>query len=110
MSDADIVATLKLRKAITVAGADGPKQIKQLTFKMPSGATVLKYGEPFTIKIEQDGPAGVVRIEQKIIPALASEYLAEMTGINAALLAQLHALDVIAAFSKLTELLRPTEG
>lgn len=101
--------TFNLRKPITVHGTAGAEQISSLTLKMPSGRIVLKLGEPFTTKIEADG-AGGNKIEFKVIPALAAEYLAEMTGYDSIILGQLHPLDVLAAFDHLTRMLRPTEG
>ena len=100
--------TLKLRRPITVHGAAGAEQIGELKLKLPSGRIVLRLGEPFTTKI--DFVDGSNRLEFKIIPALAGEYLAEMSGYNTDLLGQLHPLDVLAAFDALTKMLRPTEG
>lgn len=114
MSDAIIsadgeTATMPLRRPITVHGKNGPEQIAVLNFKLPGGALMLQKGEPFTTKIEADS-AGTTKIEFTINPVLAGAYLAEMTGHNAALLAQLHALDVRDAFDVLVKMLRPTPG
>lgn len=105
----DVIAAVKLRRTITVHGADGAKQIDEIALKLPSGRLMLRLGEPFTTKIESDGQGGS-KVEFKVVPALASEYLAEMTGINADLLGQLHPLDVRDLFDKLITILRPTEG
>lgn len=105
----DVVATVPLRRPITVHGADGAKSIGELALKLPSGRLMLRLGEPFTTKIESDGQGGS-KVEFKVVPALASEYLAEMTGINADLLGQLHPLDVRDLFDRLVTILRPTEG
>lgn len=105
----DIETTLPLRRPITVHGKNGQESISALPLKLPSGRIVLEHGEPFTTKIEQDGVGGN-KIEFRIIPALARQYLAEMSGHNADVLAQLHPLDVLAAYEALTKMLRPTEG
>jgi hypothetical protein len=100
---------LPLRKPITVHGDAGPKELKSLTLKMPSGRLVRRLGEPFTTKNESDG-AGGVRFEFRVNPALASEYLAEMSGVEADLLDQMHARDVLDAFDAIVKMLRPIEG
>lgn len=106
---AEIAKILVLRKPITVPADGVTKEIKELPLHLPSGRTVLNLGEPFTTKVEDDG-AGGTRLEFKIIPAVAKEYLAEMAGINIELLGQLHPLDVLACFDALARILRPTEG
>jgi hypothetical protein len=105
----EIVESLTLRRPITVHAEGGKKQIDVLPLKLPSGRTVLNLGEPFTTKIEDAGD-GATKIEFKIIPAIAREYLAEMTGINADLLGQLHPLDVMALFDLLARILCPIKG
>lgn len=105
----EIVHTITLRKSITVPGEGGKKEISELPLKLPSGRTVLNLGEPFTTKVEGDG-AGGTKIEFKIIPALAKEYLTEMTGINSDLLGQLHPLDVMDCFDALARILRPIKA
>lgn len=100
--------TLQLRKPIKVHGTAGAVDLDVLTLNMPSGRLVLRLGEPFTTKIEQDG--GSNKIEFKIIAPLAAEYLAEMSGQNVDLLGQMHALDVLAAFDVIVNMLRPTAG
>lgn len=110
MSDAlNAVVTMKLRKPITVHGDNGHKEVNELTLKLPSGRTVLRLGEPFTLKIENDSQ-GAQKIEFKIIPPLATEYLAEMSGVDALLLGQMHPHDVLDAFNHLTQMLRPTQA
>jgi hypothetical protein len=76
---------------------------------MPSGRTVMRLGEPFTTKTENDG-AGGLKFEFRMLPSLASEYLAEMSGIDSNLLGQLHARDVLAAYDAIAKMLRPIEG
>src|SRR5690349_3227601 len=101
--------TLTLRRPITVHGKEGQVSITALPLNLPSGRIVLEHGEPFTTKIEQDGVGGN-KIEFRIIPALARQYLVDMSGHNADVLAQMHPLDVLAAYDALTKMLRPTEG
>lgn len=101
--------TLPLRRPITVHGKEGAQPVSELKLNMPSGRTVLRLGEPFMTKIERDA-AGAERIEFKVIPAAAADYLAEMSGYNADLLGQMHPLDVLAAFDVLVKMLRPIEG
>ncbi len=110
MSDEQVVETLKLRRTIKTHGADGVKELSELHLKLPSGRLMLRLGEPFTTKVEQDGPGAPSRFEFKINPALATEYLAEMSGINTQLLGQLHPLDVRDAFERIVAILRPTPG
>ena len=103
--------TLPLRRPIKVHGKAGPEEISTLALNMPTGRTVLRLGEPFTTKIEQEAGAGSpTKLEFKIIPSLAAEYLVDMTGYNADLLGQMHPLDVLAAFDALTRMLRPIVG
>ncbi len=108
MSDDQVVETLKLRKPIKTHGKDGVQEASELHLKLPSGRLMLRLGEPFTTKVEQDGPGAPTRFEFKINPALATEYLVEMSGINAQLLEQLHPLDVRDAFDRIVAVLRPT--
>ncbi len=108
--ESEIVDTLPLRKSIKVHGKDGVQEVNELKLRLPSGRLVLRLGEPFTTKIEQNEAGDGRRIEFKVNPTLATEYLAEMSGINSMLLGQLHALDVLAAFDKIVAILRPMPG
>lgn len=101
----EIAKTITLRKPITSHSGE----VTKLDLKLPKGATVLRLGEPFTTKLESDGQGGT-RIEFRVLPHLATEYLVDMTGINAELLGQLHPLDVRDAFDALKDIMRPSEG
>lgn len=109
----DIIESVKLRKAIVVppkpGSGDAPREATAIDLKLPSGRLVLNLGEPFTTKIEYM-PGGQTQIEFKIIPGIAKEYLAEMTGVNVDLLGQLHPLDVMMLFDKLARIMRPIEA
>lgn len=99
--------TLPLRRPIKVHGVNGVEEISSITLKMPSGRIVLRLGEPFTVKNEQPAPGAPISVEFKIIPSMAAEYLAEMSGHNVDLLGQMHPRDVLDAFDALARMLRP---
>lgn len=109
----DIVESFPLRKPITVPPRAGsgepPKEATALDLKLPAGRLVLNLGEPFTTKIEYM-PGGATQIEFKIIPGIAKEYLADMTGINSDMLAQLHPLDILGLYDALARIMRPIAG
>lgn len=105
----EIVKSIPLRKPITKHGANGAEVIDKLDLKLPRGQLVLEVGEPFTTKVESDGNGGA-RVEFKVVPALAKQYLVDMSGINADLLGHMHPLDVRDAFDALRDIMRPTEG
>jgi hypothetical protein len=109
MSD-EIKETLKLRKPITGHGDKGAAvTMTELKFKEPPGRLVLHKGLPFSILIEESKRGGN-RIEFRIIPDLAIEYLVAMTGLDELLLEQLSAVDVRQAHQIITKMLNPTEA
>lgn len=108
MSD-EIKETLTLRRPITVHGEKGATSVSELKFKEPPGRLVLHKGLPFSILIEESKSGGN-RIEFRILPDLAIEYLTAMTGIDILLLEQLSAIDVRQAHQILTKMLNPIEA
>jgi hypothetical protein len=105
----EIKEVLKLRKPITVHGKNGAEKISELKLKEPSGRLMLHKGLPFTVLTEiSEGSAN--RVEVRINPSLALEYLVEMSGHDALILEQLSAVDVRAAHLALTRMLNPTEA
>lgn len=107
--DSEVIASMKLRKPITVHGKEIAENVDELKFKLPSGRLAMRLGDP-TTTVFHYSPDGGKTMEAKVLPPLAAEYLAEMTGINSGLLGQLHPLDVLDAFDKVAMIMRPTEG
>jgi hypothetical protein len=108
--DEPTIETLTLRKPITTHGkGDGAETTEHLALRLPPGRLVLTKGMPFTTVIEPTGD-GRSRIEFKILPTLARDYLVAMTGYDEGVLGQMHPLDIRDAYEAITRILNPIEG
>lgn len=104
------VETLTLRRPITTHGkGSGAEKIDTLPLRLPPGRLVLAKGMPFTTVMEPTDN-GRTKIEFKVIPSLARDYLVAMSGYDEGVLGQMHPLDIRDAYEALTRILNPIEG
>jgi hypothetical protein len=103
--------TIALSKPITVPGKDGAVQLNELTMReVPDIVRLALYkGMPHTMLIERTAD-GSTKVEIKINPTLAREYISKMCGISELALEQLAFRDVRALQDAMIQLLNPTDA
>lgn len=93
---------LKLRKTIKKHGKNGAEDVTVLELADPTGDLVLRHGLPYTSLIEPVKDGGS-RIELRMKPEVLAKYIAQMSGIDEALIGALDPRDVLSIYLSLVE-------